>query len=142
MKKTFFVSIIAFFISFQVFSQETEIQKNIKELLELTGSAKLGIQVGNQLIESFSNAYPDVSNEFWEGFKKEINPSELIDLIVPIYEKYYSLEEVKQLIAFYKTPIGQKTISVLPKITNDSMKAGQIWGKEIAKKVLIKLEEN
>jgi hypothetical protein len=142
MKKIFAISLLLIFVSFQSLSQETEVQKNIKELLVLTGSAELGIQVGKQLMANFSKAFPDVSQDFWDGFMKEIKPNDLINLIIPIYEKHYTAEEIKELIAFYKTPVGKKTIAVLPQITADSMKAGQAWGKEIAKKVMKQLEEN
>jgi hypothetical protein len=61
--------------------------------------------------------------------------------MVPIYKKYYTHDEIKDLIKFYKTPIGQKTISVMPSVTQDAMAAGQTWGQEIAMKVLEKMKE-
>ena len=68
MKNIILLLIITLSVSPQSFSQKTEKEIKIKELLVLTGSADLGVQVGNQLIESFSKAYPDVAKEFWEEF--------------------------------------------------------------------------
>lgn len=123
------------------FSQTDKVEKDIRELLVLTGSAKLGKQVANQMFDSFEKMYPQVPTEFWDEFKKEMKTDDLINLMVPIYKKYYTDKDIKSLIKFYKTPIGQKTISVMPSVTQDAMVAGQTWGQEIAMKVLEKMKE-
>ncbi|MEN8929282.1 MAG: DUF2059 domain-containing protein [Flavobacteriales bacterium] len=142
MKKYILISIFSLGLSFQNYSQQSELQSDIKELLELTGSGKLGLQVMNQLVENFKKAFPDVNQNFWDEFMKEINPDDLINMVIPVYEKYYTSAEITQLIAFYKTPIGQKTIAATPQITQDSMKVGQKWGRELAEKVVKKLEQS
>ena len=109
---------------------------HVKELLELTGSAKLGIQMINSLMSTFKQQNPDVPAEFWDGFKKEVNTSDVINLIIPIYTKYYSDDDILQLIQFYKTPLGQKVIEKLPLITRDSYSAGAAWGKQLAEKLI------
>lgn len=43
----------------------------------------------------------------------------IIPQLVPVYDKYYSPEELEEIIAFYKTPAGQKMIEVTPKIVNE-----------------------
>lgn len=43
----------------------------------------------------------------------------IIRQLVPIYDKYYSPEELREIIAFYKTPAGQKMIEVTPKIVSE-----------------------
>ena len=52
----------------------------------------------------------------------------------PIYHKYLTLEEIEGLIQFYKTPLGRKAISVMPKMTQEGMIAGQEWGQSIGPK--------
>lgn len=49
---------------------------------------------------------------------------ESIERMYPIYAKYYTPEEVRQITAFYKTPVGAKTLGVTPQIINESMQAG------------------
>ena len=118
-----------------------EFSNDIYRLLELTGSAKLGIQVMGQMVTSYKQAMPNVPDEFWTEFMSEVDEKSLINLIIPIYKKHYTPADVKAIIAFYETPIGKKTISVLPKITSDSMTAGRSWGLKIGKKVQNKLIE-
>ncbi|MFT4887060.1 MAG: hypothetical protein ACJA2D_000861 [Pseudohongiellaceae bacterium] len=49
-----------------------------------------------------------------------------IENFVPLYDKYFLLEEPQQLLDFYETEIGKKSIEVLPCPTQESMQAGQV----------------
>lgn len=124
-----------------VSAQTNAKREKIKTLLELSGSSKLGLQVGKTMIDAFKKNYTDVRAEFWEEVAKEINADDLIKLVIPIYEKYYSEEDIDQLINFYKSPIGKKMQEVTPLLTQESMAAGQVWGREIAEKVVAKMKE-
>ena len=62
--------------------------------------------------------------------------------MVPIYDKYYTEEEINQIIAFYNSPVGKKMISTMPLVMQESMAAGQAWGKQLAAKVAQELKEN
>ncbi|WP_244142171.1 DUF2059 domain-containing protein [aff. Roholtiella sp. LEGE 12411] len=61
--------------------------------------------------------------------------------LIPVYAKYFTNEDIKQMIAFYETPLGKKTISVLPQISQESAEIGQKYGIAAAKRALQKLEE-
>jgi hypothetical protein len=80
----------------------------IKELLVLTGSGNMGEQFAKQFITQFKNAYPSVPEKVWSDFSKEIKASDLDDLVIPIYAKYYTDKDIDDLITFYKTPIRTK----------------------------------
>jgi hypothetical protein len=119
----------------------TAFRADIRKLLKLTGSDKLALQMMDQLMASFRNASPDVPPEFWDSFAREINGDELIEKIIPVYERNLTHEDVKGLIAFYETPLGAKVISTMPTITQESMGVGQEWGTELAQKALMKMED-
>ncbi len=44
---------------------------------------------------------------------------DLVELLVPIYDKHYSLDDINALIAFYQTPTGRKTLEVQPLISTE-----------------------
>ena len=44
----------------------------------------------------------------------------LTDLYAPIYAKYYSKEELLEVIAFWESPVGSKTIEKMPEMTEAS----------------------
>lgn len=112
----------------------------IRQLLDLTGSGKLGVQVANNMMASFKKSYNNVDDQFWEEFARQIKAEDLVNLIIPIYDKYYTEEDIDQLIGFYKSPIGKKVIETLPQITQESMLAGQAWGKQIGESVVEELK--
>jgi N-glycosylase/DNA lyase len=135
------IAIILNGIALLGFSQDSAKIASIKELLEVTGSGKLGVQAVQNMIASYRQNLPSVPEEFWNEFMKEVNTEVLTTMVIPIYDKYYSLEELNAIIAFYKTPIGKKVIATLPQIMQESMQAGQSWGKEVGEKAFNKLKE-
>ena len=140
MKKIIFVICLIITSSYG-YSQSSKKTEKIKQLLELSGSAKLGVQVMNVMIPQFSKVYPDVDKKIWDEIMTEVNVQDLIDLIIPIYEKYYTEEDIDQLIQFYNSPIGKKSVEMMPFITQESMQAGQAWGSELSLKVINKLKQ-
>lgn len=50
---------------------------------------------------------------------------ELYNEAVALYARYFTAQEMDQLAAFYRTPTGQKTLSVMPQLTMEAAKMGQ-----------------
>ena len=61
-------------------------------------------------------------------------------LQLTVYASHFSREEVRAMIAFYRTPVGQKLIAETPALTADAMNVGQIWGRELATRVVQKMQ--
>lgn len=123
-------------------AQETAKQQDIRRLLKMTGSAALGTQVLTQMLANMKKSLPNVPEAFWTDVAKEIHTEELIELIVPIYDRNLSQDEVRELIKFYGSPTGKKFVAVLPKITEESMAVGQTWGTQLVQKVIAKLQQS
>ena len=66
---------------------------------------------------------------------KRISFGELVEKVgVETYDKYYTVAEVKDLIAFYKTSTGQKFVKILPQLTADLMSGtGKLIEPELTK---------
>ena len=56
-------------------------------------------------------------DEFMKGFPFD----EMIDTMVPIYQKHLTRGDVDTLIAFYSTPTGQKLLKEMPEISAETM---------------------
>ncbi len=115
-------------------------EQDIRRLLELTGSAKMAEQIMDQMMVMFEQNDSGVSKEFWDGFRAEINTDDLVSMTVPIYDKHFTHEEIRGLIAFYQTPLGAKFVEKMPALAQDSMAAGMKWGEEIGQKAVAKLQ--
>jgi hypothetical protein len=116
----------------------------IRRLLQLMGSGKAGAQMMDQMFGTMKRTARQVPEEVWrdliQEFKNEFSPETIIELNVPIYDKYYSLAEIEQLIAFYESPIGRKVTTVLPMLIQDSYAAGVRKGQEILQKMIERLK--
>jgi len=113
----------------------------IREVLQLTGAAALGMQVMEQMRPALEKAIPNVPASFWNEFMAEVRPDELVDIIVPVYSKHFTLDELEQLVQFYKTPVGRRVIDEMPAVMKESMAAGQEWGRQIGARAYRKAEE-
>jgi uncharacterized protein len=91
------------------------ISKSIPDQLDDKGASK---EAREQAAEMTAKRMAGVH----EMMMKQINVPELIEqVVVPLYDKYYTESELRDLIAFYKTPTGQKMITVQPQLTGEAM---------------------
>jgi hypothetical protein len=121
---------------------DTEVKREeIRKLIELTGAAKVSAAALKQIIAPMRQAFPQVPEGFWSEFLSEVRADELVDLIVPIYDKYYTRDDIHELTKFYQSPVGQKTIKVLPQLSAEAIDAGQEWGRGVADRAMKKLQE-
>src|SRR5207244_10686833 len=99
-------------------------QADIRRLLQITGAGSLATQSMDQMEKTIrpmvTNALPPgdyrekLVDLFFEKFRAKRQPDELADLVVPIYNKYYSDEDIRGLIQLYQKPLGKKMLSTLP----------------------------
>src|SRR5579863_1850314 len=135
MKKLLLSAILI--ISSFAFSAHADIapekRAEIEKMLRLTGMEKLTQQMMAQMIDGFKKQMPDAPSDFWNKFQQKLDTHELIEKIMPVYDKYYTVEDLKAINAFYESPAGQKILSTLPQVMRESMQIGQEWGARIGK---------
>jgi uncharacterized protein len=133
MKRLILLALVTVFASISTVHAEIskEKRKEIEKLLRLTGMEKLMEQMKVQMISSLKANMTEVPEAFWIKFQEKMDARELLEKIIPLYDKYYSIEDLKAVNAFYETPAGQKLLSTLPQIMQEGMKIGQEWGEKI-----------
>jgi len=114
---------------------------DIRKMMELTGSAQLGIQVFNQLLGDFKSSFPQVPPKFWEEFSKEVSAEELQERLIPVYEKNFTQEDIRGLIQFYQSPLGEKLVKTMPQVLHEAMEIGGQWGRELGERLRKKLRQ-
>ena len=50
---------------------------------------------------------------------------EMIEAMVPVWSRIYTLNEIEQLTAFYASPVGRKTLTSMPQMMAEGMEASQ-----------------
>lgn len=144
MKISILTLLLAFVTTFS-FSQENKSYKSsLTKLIQVSGSEAAYKGAINQMISMFKQQQSNVPQEFWNEFTIEVNKNainQLVNLVLPIYQKHLTEADLLSVIAFYETPAGKKFAEKTPLITQESMVAGQEWGKQIGQKVVDKLKE-
>ncbi len=56
---------------------------------------------------------------------KEFSVSDMLDDMIPVYQKHLSKLDVDEMIKFYSTPTGQKILREMPAMTAEGMQAMQ-----------------
>jgi uncharacterized protein len=62
--------------------------------------------------------------------------SEMVDATARIYASHFTEQELKQLLAYYQSPIGQKATVEEPKIVEESMANAGSWGDNLVQEVM------
>jgi len=103
-----------------------------RQMIQATGGGDLGKQVMTQMIDAFRASNPKLPEAFWNEFLASVDPHQIEEMVVPIYVKNLTIEEMQAAIDFYSSPLGKSLIQKLPNIMQQSMAAGQEWGQHLA----------
>jgi hypothetical protein len=124
-------------------------EADIRQLLQVTNAAGIAAQSMDQMEKiirpTISRSLPPgdyrdkLVDLFFEKFRSKRSPDQLVDLIVPIYDKYYSDDEIKGLIQLYQTPLGKKMLAVLPNVMAESQAAGAAWGQDLGRQSMLEV---
>jgi len=104
-------------------------EKEIRSLLELVGardtiqdSATAATeQYRQRMIETSANSdkAQTFANAYQAQFQKKFDADAVSNQLVGIYDKHFSEDEIKGLLEFYGSPLGQKVASEMPKISRE-----------------------
>lgn len=138
------ILLILFAAASPAFAQQapakSEKAANIERLLKLVGADKLQSQMLDQAIGMLkplfsANGQGDEAsrkmlNRFSDIMSEELRKADIGQIAPELYDKYFTNDEIKGLIAFYESPLGQKTIQILPALSAESMSRGQKLGEQ------------
>lgn len=121
-------------------------EADIRRLLEVSGTKDLMMQTMQDMEKTIkpmmTSALPPgeyrekLVDLFFNKFHSNMNTQELLDMIIPVYDRYFSAAEVKGLLKFYETPLGQKSLSVLPKMIVELQETGRKWGENLGRQCM------
>ena len=118
MKRILGIVILVFLIGTAGFSAETNKGKMIKELLSVTKlddtASKLADELLSGLLKNNSNITEKQQMAFAEEMQNFLNY--ILTKQASLYDENYSEKEIKEILAFYKTPTGKKLIERTPVI--------------------------
>lgn len=112
---------------------EDLIKISLSERKEIVPAEKVVLE--KKLVEA-SQKY---QKQFVDKLIEKVDYNRMVEEIsITVYDKYYSLAEINDLIAFYKTPTGQKTLKVMQPMFLESMRLTQ---ERITPKIMAVMDE-
>jgi len=124
-------------------------EADIHKLLELVGTKAIVSQTMDSMSKSIkpllTNSLPPgdyrekLVDLFFAKFTAKADVDHLLDLAVPVYDRTFSHQEIRGLIEFYQTPLGQKAIAALPKVTAELQEQGRKWGEQLGKDCMVEV---
>ena len=63
-------------------------------------------------------------------FKENVKVQEIIDQLIPLYDKYFSEEDLNAFITFYSSAAGQKLLTTIPLLMRDSVEISAKYFEE------------
>ena len=94
-----------------------------------------------QVRQAVTRGDPDLIKQF-QGFapklqgEAEAEKLSLIEQLADIYAKTFTADEIKEMAAFYQTPLGQKIVSTQAQIGSEILTATRNWGQRVGQKLV------
>jgi hypothetical protein len=109
----------------------------IRQVIAATRAADQAVLAMETGLPAQRASNPRIPAVFWDRFAERARSrrSEFVELLVPIYDQRFSPAELRDLLAFYQSPLGQRLLEVQPDLTRDAMLAGQKWGMRLGAEI-------
>jgi len=126
-------------------------EADIRSLMELVGARDMvqdGIntsteQYREKLLATVPNNEKGQAfvNAFVDAYQKKVDVDQVSDQLVGVYDRHFTDDEIKGLLQFYGSPLGQKVAAEMPKISREIQTQSRTAGAKAAKEALQALKE-
>ncbi|MGA7956700.1 MAG: DUF2059 domain-containing protein, partial [Xanthobacteraceae bacterium] len=116
-----------------------------KQIVEIKGVQGIFAPLVRGVVEKTKNMFMQ-TNFMWANDlnqvaaieEKKLAPrvSELVDATARMYAQHFTEAELKQLLAFYQSPVGKKALVEEPKVLDESMAYAGTWGDNLSQEVI------
>jgi uncharacterized protein len=123
-------------------------------LIKLSGAdqqaRRMGLLVVQQMAQAMRESRPDLPARAFEIVEQEVKstieegidgPDGLIARIVPVFGEFFDHAEIKQLLAFHRSPVGAKMATVQEDMFKKGVQAGRDWSEAMRPKLERRIRE-
>lgn len=111
--------------------------EQVHEILELSHAKELAHHCERNAFAMMKRDLPPyMPQDVTDDLQKQLETFDIEPMAVAAYQKHLSTEDAAQIIAFYKTPAGQRLFTAMPAITQEMQQGGTREGMKIAQQVI------
>lgn len=109
----------------------TEMEKAMPQMMRAQITAVVGAdprldaEKRKEALAKVEELLPAMTQAIGRVFRDPTLVDEMMAEIAPLYARNYTVAELKELTAFYRTPLGKKMLALTPRLTAESMALGQ-----------------
>lgn len=134
-----FATLMLIFFSLSLCGQN-DVRDDARKLLEVSNSNQMSLQTLDMMISQVSQFAPNVPDVFWSEFKDEFISDEFNEMVIDIWVKHFTQEEILGLIEFYQSPVGKALIEKQPLVFAEAGQLGQQYGERMGEKIMLRLK--
>jgi len=126
-------------------------EADIRSLMELVGARDMVQDGANNAIEQsrekLLTTVPNNDkgqafvNAFSVSYQKKFDADQVTEQLVGIYDKHFTEDEIKGLLQFYGSPLGQKVAAEMPKINREAQAAVRSVSGKAAREALAEVKQ-
>ncbi len=126
-------------------------EADIRSLMELLGARDLVQDGANTALEQSrekllatvpnNDKGQSFVNAFAASYQKKFDAGQITNQLEEIYDKHFTDDEIKGLLQFYGSPLGQKVAAEIPKIGRETQAAIRAANAKAAKDALAELKQ-
>ncbi len=126
-------------------------EADIRSLLELVGAHDQvqesvnfsAEQYREKLLATMANHEKNQAfvNAVITDYEEKFNVDQVTEQLIPIYDKHYSADEIKSLLQFYGSPLGQRVAAESPKISREIQEATRATAAKAVREALQEVKE-
>jgi hypothetical protein len=115
-----------------------------RDYVEASGAARALDPVIRGILQSAINAFvpqnPDLQKPIVESVQAiapafEKRRGEIAEIVARVYATKFTEAELKELLTFYRSPVGKKIVAEQPTVLEDSYRRTQEWSTKVSEEV-------
>lgn len=101
--------------------QQSESEEMISSMVD--GDKSLTAAEKAELKKTITETVANLTRRIADFYAKDINLEQIIEEVtIPMYDRNFTASELREFVAFYRSPTGQKVITLMPAMMMESMK--------------------
>lgn len=113
--------------------------EEVKRLIEATGVVERELQSMEPLLARMREQSPQIPEKVWKEVQTEFRNSftreTIVEMYTPVYQRHFSPDEIRRLLAFYNSPLGKKLVAEMPLMETEIFIDGIRRGMNIGEKI-------